>query len=183
MSDIDMKALLERARMAILRRDCRHMLVCGDAKCRAAGHEHEDYGEDGWSCDGEDCECRPACDGHGSETCAVTTEKRETVAALDEAICALASPEEAPPAPAPTTPLCPDCGGRGAVGWHPDSRLVCPKCRGTGLAPRPSDPAKAVDPIDAFHTHLDVCRQCKEHPRDLCTVGKPLLTAIGTRPR
>lgn len=28
-----------------------------------------------------------------------------------------------------------------------------------------------------FHDHLDVCRQCREHPFDLCPVGAPLLEA------
>jgi hypothetical protein len=33
------------------------------------------------------------------------------------------------------------------------------------------------DPIDDFHTHLDVCTQCREHPFDLCPRGVPLLKA------
>lgn len=33
--------------------------------------------------------------------------------------------------------------------------------------------------IKAFHDHLDVCRQCEQHPFDLCTVGVPLFLAAG----
>lgn len=28
---------------------------------------------------------------------------------------------------------------------------------------------------DAFHAHLDVCRQCREQPMNLCPAGAPLL--------
>jgi hypothetical protein len=36
-----------------------------------------------------------------------------------------------------------------------------------------------VDPVamGKFHKHLDVCKQCEEHPFDLCSVGLPLLLA------
>jgi hypothetical protein len=30
---------------------------------------------------------------------------------------------------------------------------------------------------DAFHAHLDICKQCADHPFDLCTVGSDLLYA------
>lgn len=36
--------------------------------------------------------------------------------------------------------------------------------------PPPSDPD-----IAAFHEHLDACRQCREHPFDLCGPGTQLL--------
>ena len=29
--------------------------------------------------------------------------------------------------------------------------------------------------IDVFHAHLDVCRQCREHPFALCKFGEALL--------
>jgi hypothetical protein len=28
---------------------------------------------------------------------------------------------------------------------------------------------------DKFHAHLDVCRQCEQHPFELCRVGAALL--------
>lgn len=38
-----------------------------------------------------------------------------------------------------------------------------------------------MDAIDIFHSHLNICDQCREHPFDLCTVGGPLLVkAAGT---
>jgi hypothetical protein len=33
--------------------------------------------------------------------------------------------------------------------------------------------------IAEFHSHLDDCRQCREHPFDLCAVGNKLLTHAG----
>lgn len=32
--------------------------------------------------------------------------------------------------------------------------------------------------VDAFHAHLDACRQCREHLFDLCPTGEPLLRAV-----
>ena len=34
--------------------------------------------------------------------------------------------------------------------------------------------------IEAFHTHLDICQQCREHPFQLCSVGSPLLKEAAT---
>ena len=31
--------------------------------------------------------------------------------------------------------------------------------------------------VEAFHAHLDVCKQCEQHPFDLCCVGAALLIA------
>ena len=38
---------------------------------------------------------------------------------------------------------------------------------------------KAEAEIEKFHAHLDVCKQCRDHPFDLCPVGAPLLMAAG----
>jgi hypothetical protein len=35
----------------------------------------------------------------------------------------------------------------------------------------------ATQPPNAFHVHLDACRQCRDHPLDLCTIGAGLLRA------
>lgn len=35
--------------------------------------------------------------------------------------------------------------------------------------------------VDAFHTHLDVCKQCREHPFQLCPVGAVLLAAAASK--
>jgi len=32
-----------------------------------------------------------------------------------------------------------------------------------------------LDSVDKFHAHLDTCRQCADHPFDLCPVGDKLL--------
>jgi hypothetical protein len=32
---------------------------------------------------------------------------------------------------------------------------------------------------DKFHTHLDVCEQCEQHPFNLCAIGHELLVAVG----
>lgn len=29
--------------------------------------------------------------------------------------------------------------------------------------------------MDAFHAHLDVCKQCREHPFELCAEGRKRL--------
>jgi hypothetical protein len=29
--------------------------------------------------------------------------------------------------------------------------------------------------VDRFHAHLDVCKQCEQHPFELCPVGTALL--------
>ena len=34
------------------------------------------------------------------------------------------------------------------------------------------------DAADAFHSHLDVCVQCEEHPFQLCRLGDKLLRSI-----
>ena len=31
------------------------------------------------------------------------------------------------------------------------------------------------EPADAFHAHLEACKQCREQPFNLCAVGTPLL--------
>jgi len=31
--------------------------------------------------------------------------------------------------------------------------------------------------IDKFHAHLDVCKQCREHPFNLCVIGVLLIKA------
>ena len=80
-----LRGLVVEARDAILSRDCVHELVCGNAACREAGHEHESYGDAGWSC-GEECECLPACEGYGATTCEPTTRKRDLVGRLEDAI-------------------------------------------------------------------------------------------------
>jgi hypothetical protein len=33
------------------------------------------------------------------------------------------------------------------------------------------------DPTKAFHAHLDVCVQCREHPFNLCPIGDRLIRA------
>lgn len=30
---------------------------------------------------------------------------------------------------------------------------------------------------DAFHAHLDVCKQCRDHPFGLCKIGDTLIRA------
>lgn len=32
--------------------------------------------------------------------------------------------------------------------------------------------------IEAFHAHLDTCRQCEQHPFDLCPTGTQLIQDI-----
>ncbi len=32
-----------------------------------------------------------------------------------------------------------------------------------------------------FHDHLDICKQCREHPMDLCMVGAVLLRKEATK--
>ncbi len=34
----------------------------------------------------------------------------------------------------------------------------------------------------AFYRHLDVCRQCREHPLDLCKLGAVLLPRAALEP-
>ncbi len=34
------------------------------------------------------------------------------------------------------------------------------------------------DPTEAFHAHLDRCRQCSERPFDLCPTGEVLLATV-----
>jgi len=34
--------------------------------------------------------------------------------------------------------------------------------------------------IDKFHSHLDACGQCRNHPFDLCAVGATLLKEAAT---
>lgn len=36
------------------------------------------------------------------------------------------------------------------------------------------------DQVDAFHAHLDVCRQCREHPFAICPNGYKLLVDAAT---
>lgn len=33
--------------------------------------------------------------------------------------------------------------------------------------------------VNDFHDHLDVCKQCREQPYNLCLNGKALLTRVG----
>ncbi len=33
--------------------------------------------------------------------------------------------------------------------------------------------------VDEFHGHLDKCRQCREHPFDLCREGQRLIRRVG----
>jgi hypothetical protein len=82
------QGLLVEAREALVRPDCHHPLACASQACREGGHEHEDYGEDGWSC-GEDCECAPACRGFEPETCPKTTAVRLLVGRIEEERAAL----------------------------------------------------------------------------------------------
>jgi hypothetical protein len=35
--------------------------------------------------------------------------------------------------------------------------------------------------VNAFHDHLDVCKQCREHPMNLCAVGAALLSREVTK--
>ncbi len=37
----------------------------------------------------------------------------------------------------------------------------------------------ALEAGTAFHAHLDVCEQCREHPFDMCAVGNRLLREAG----
>ena len=32
-----------------------------------------------------------------------------------------------------------------------------------------------MDKVDEFHTHLDICKQCRENPFGLCSLGERLL--------
>lgn len=34
-----------------------------------------------------------------------------------------------------------------------------------------------TESMKKFHAHLDVCKQCRDHPFALCKVGEPLLLA------
>lgn len=34
--------------------------------------------------------------------------------------------------------------------------------------------------INQFHEHLDVCKQCENHPFDLCPIGANLLKSAAT---
>jgi hypothetical protein len=43
----------------------------------------------------------------------------------------------------------------------------------------PVSESKVTDEIDAFHAHLDVCRQCRDHPFQLCRTGAELLVKAG----
>lgn len=36
-----------------------------------------------------------------------------------------------------------------------------------------------MNPVDKFHEHLDGCSQCRNHPFDLCCIGRILLHAAG----
>lgn len=38
-------------------------------------------------------------------------------------------------------------------------------------------PPAETDATRAFHAHLDACRQCREHPFELCAVGATLINA------
>ena len=48
-----------------------------------------------------------------------------------------------------------------------------------GALPRlPAGGAAMMAPkMDAFHAHLDVCKQCREHPLNLCPLGNGLIRA------
>lgn len=35
-------------------------------------------------------------------------------------------------------------------------------------------------PIDVFHSHLDLCRRCRDEPFNLCRVGSTLLAKAAT---
>jgi len=37
-----------------------------------------------------------------------------------------------------------------------------------------------IPEIDKFHNHLDVCKQCRDNPFGLCTVGASLLQQAGS---
>lgn len=41
-----------------------------------------------------------------------------------------------------------------------------------------SDTPTPLDTAERFHSHLDTCRQCSEHPFDLCPAGATLLAAV-----
>lgn len=76
----------------------------------------------------------------------------------------------------PESEVCPACGGEGEQGqWVMVNECAdwetrtCPSCHGTGFGPTA---------LGAFHAHLDVCGQCRDHPFDLCHVGVPLLQAV-----
>ncbi len=34
--------------------------------------------------------------------------------------------------------------------------------------------------VNKFHDHLDACRQCREHPFDLCLIGAAILRIVAT---
>ncbi len=38
-----------------------------------------------------------------------------------------------------------------------------------------------ADPAAKFHAHLDVCKQCRENPFDLCKTGDALLVTCGEK--
>jgi len=40
-----------------------------------------------------------------------------------------------------------------------------------------------IDRIKKFHKHLDVCKQCNNHPFDLCAEGAKLLKDAAVTPR
>lgn len=53
------------------------------------------------------------------------------------------------------------------------------KRRKRGSSARAESPPNAAGrAADAFHAHLDECRQCREHPFDLCGVGHILAVAL-----
>ncbi len=98
----EVEGALAEARTALVSYGCRHRTVCADEACRAAGHEHESYGEDGWSC-GEECPCVPACEGHEPNVCQDAEKRLDLVVRVDEMLAARPPSErrDRPPCDAP----------------------------------------------------------------------------------
>jgi hypothetical protein len=124
----DLTQLLTDAYEAIVTRGCGHPTVCGDKACREAGHDHENYGEDGWCC-GEECACVPACKGHEPETCAATTKKRGTAARLLDAIHARALAAHGESATGDVTREAPEIGHDCGTCAHGDLQPLAEPCR------------------------------------------------------
>lgn len=101
----DLMELLCDARCTIAGLHCGHDMVCSDAACREAEHEHEE-GED-FGCD-EGCPCTPACAGYEPEVCPKATEASDVIKRIDAALSAPA------PSTSAATPanLCDTCQRR-----------------------------------------------------------------------
>jgi hypothetical protein len=44
-------------------------------------------------------------------------------------------------------------------------------------------PVSVKEQAEAFHAHLDVCKQCANHPFDLCLTGQEIMRRFLPEPR